>query len=100
MSKIEITLSSANMGNVDEVDFDLWARFVAENVNEACGVDVASVDQRRFGDPGDDIVTGGKASQRDAIEDWLSHGGWAAFCGQGGPWETMRREHDAKKSAA
>jgi hypothetical protein len=92
---IEIVLSSANMGDVDETDFDLWRRFVAGRIDDAMGFEVEAVSQRRFGEVGNDCVYGGTEEQREAIRSWLSHDGWDEFCGQGGPWETMRREHDA-----
>jgi hypothetical protein len=97
-SKIEITLSSANMGQVDEVDFDLWARYVAENIDDAMGFEVESVDQLAFGEAGDDVVAGGTEEQRQAILSWLGHEGWDAFCGD--TWETMRKEHDAPATTA
>ena len=94
---IEIVLSSYNMGdNVDEVDFDLWARFVRAHVAEVLGVNVECVEQQRFGEGGDDVVVGGTQEERDAVRLWLSVDGWEAFCGVGGPWEQMRREHDAE----
>lgn len=105
MARIEITLSSANMGNVDEIDFDLWTRFVTDKIDEAMGFEIASVDQQRFNDPGDDEVTfrgpwraddtGNELeAKRDAIRSWLSHEGWDAFCGE--EWDRMRTEHDQR----
>lgn len=87
---IEIVLSSANMGDVDEDDFDIWAGYVADEIDAAMGFEVKAVDQQRFGESGEDIVTGGSAEQRAAVRQWLKVGGWDAFCGQGGPWETRR----------
>lgn len=94
MGKINVVLTAANMGNVDEVDFDLWAKFVAENIDAAMGFEVASVDQCVFvGGMDRDMITGGTEEQREAIRSWLSATGWETFCGE--TWERMRREHDA-----
>lgn len=94
---IKITLSSAAMGDVDELDFDLWARFVAEQIDEATGIEVVEVDQARFGEAGEDRIDGATEEQRQVLRSWLSVDGWDVFCGQGGPWETMRAK--AEKAA-
>lgn len=91
---IKIILSAANMGNLaDEADFDAWAAFVCEHVDEACGVFVADVDQLRFGDAGPDRVTGATEEQTETILSWLAHDGWDAFCADASAWPT-RNEHD------
>jgi hypothetical protein len=89
---ITIILSSAAMGDVDELDFDLWTRYVSEHVDEATGAEVAEVHQFRFGEPGPDRIDGATEEQRETLRRWLSVDGWDSFCGQGGPWETMRAE--------
>lgn len=94
MSKISVTLTAANMGDVDETDFDLWAKFVAENHEAALGFEIHEIDQCDFTDgAARDYVSGGTKEQRDAIRHWLSVTGWDDFCGE--TWERMRREHDA-----
>ena len=94
MGKISVTLTAAHMGNVDETDFDLWTKFVTENIDEALGFDVHDIEQGRFPcGAGADVITGATQEQRDAIRAWLDVDGWNAFCGEA--WETMRREHDA-----
>ena len=77
---IEIILSSANLGpEADEAFFDAWASYVAEHVDEACGVD-ATVDQCRFGEAGEDSISGASEDERETIRQWLSVDGWEAFC--------------------
>lgn len=90
MSKITVTLSSANMGDVDETDFDLWARYVADNIEDATGIE-CQIEQHRYGEGEDEIEAYGE--ERETLRRWLSTDGWNAFCGEA--WETMRAEHDA-----
>lgn len=93
MGKISVTLTAANMGDVDETDFDLWTKFVSENHEAALGFEIAEIDQHRFpGGPDRDTITGGTEDERAAIRTWLSVTGWETFCGE--VWETMRRELD------
>jgi len=88
MSTIKITLSSAAMGDMtDDRDFDLWARYVTENVTESTGVEVAEVDQYRFGEAGEDAITGADEDERETLRRWLSVDGWEAFCS--GAWQAM-----------
>jgi hypothetical protein len=99
MSKIIVTLTAANMGNVDETDFDLWTKFVSENHEGALGFEIAEIDQHRFsGGPDRDTIHGGTEEDREAIRTWLAVTGWDTFCGE--VWETMRREYDAANEAA
>jgi hypothetical protein len=91
MSTIWITLSSANMGdNVDERDFDLWAKYVAETIDEAVGFEIHEVDQARFGEAGEDWITGATAEETEIIRRWLAVDGWEAFCS--GAWQAMAAE--------
>lgn len=83
---IKITLSSAAMGDVNEADFDAWARYVAEHVDEGAGIEVAEVDQMRFGEAGEDGIIGATTEEREAIRTWLSVDGWAAFCADDSAW--------------
>lgn len=86
---IEITLSSANMGDVDELDFDLWSRYVADNLEAATGID-AVLDQARFGETGADRISGATEAEHVAIRQWLGVDGWESFCGE--TWTRMRAE--------
>lgn len=66
-----IKLSSYNMGDVTEEDFDAWAAYVAEHIDEMCGFDVR-VDQFRFGssdNSGDDLIEADAEEQRTTIEE-------------------------------
>jgi hypothetical protein len=89
---IRIRLSSANMGNVDGIDFDLWAAYVNAHIDDIAGEPV-TVEQGRFGDPGIDEVTGATEDQQEAIERWLARDGWDAFCGDA--WTDARAANDA-----
>lgn len=94
-SNIRLVLSAATMGDdVDEVDFDLWTRFVCENIDQAVGFEVHEVEQAGFMTGGVDSIVGGTDEQRAAIKSWVAVTGWDAFCGEA--WEKMRAEHDAK----
>ena len=70
-TKIQITLSSANMGpQATEADFDAWVAYVAREIDEALGID-AEVDQFAFTGPGfegEDAVSGGTAEQREDVK--------------------------------
>jgi len=89
---IKVTLTAANMGDVDDKDFDCWAEFVTEKIDEATGLTV-EVDQARFGDAGDDVITGATENERDAILRFLGTDGWDAFCGE--EWDRRRDAKDA-----
>lgn len=86
MTNITVILSSANLGDVAEGDFDAWASWVARHIDEAVGFEVAAVEQRRFGEAGEDLVRGGDPEQREAILDWLAHEGWDQFCADFAAW--------------
>jgi hypothetical protein len=90
---IKIILSSANMGNVDETDFDLWTAFVMERIGEALGLDDVDVDQHNFGASDDDEISADTEEQRDEIDRWLGAEGWDAFCGE--EWTARRKAHEA-----
>ena len=88
---IKIILSAANMGNVDEADFDLWAAYVAEKIDDLTGLSV-DVDQARFGDGSPDEVRGAEPDERETVREAM-HSLWESFCGE--EWETRRKAHDA-----
>jgi hypothetical protein len=87
MNRVGVILSSASMGDVDELDFALWARYVREHLGEATGLDV-TVEQGRFGDAGEDLILGGTYADKFAARCWLNVDGWNAFCS--GPWTRAR----------
>ena len=94
MGKISVTLTAANMGDVDEIDFDLWTKFVSENHEAALGFEIHEIDQHSFKrPPSRDTIGGGTEEQREAIRTWLSVTGWDDFCGEA--WEKMRAQYDA-----
>lgn len=90
--KITVVLSSSSMGEVDDVDFDLWRDFVSTRIDEAFGVD-ATVEQHGFRDACDDRVIAGPEVDADDIRSWLKTGAWEAFCGEA--WTAMRAAYDA-----
>ena len=92
---IKITLSAANMGDVDEMDVDCWNGFVSDEIDAAVGFEVAVVDQFPWGRPmpGEDAIEGATEEQVEAIRQFLSVDGWARFCGE--EWETRRAAKEA-----
>lgn len=88
---IKITLTAYNMGEqCSEADFDAWARWVGEHVDEACGVEVTEVDQYPF--PSNhaahatDRVSGGTEKDNETVRRWLANEGWEAFCADTSAW--------------
>lgn len=82
-TKIQITLTAYNMGDAAESDFDAWAVWVANHVDEACNVD-ADVDQFTFGrGPDSDRVSGAADETIESVRAWLSTEGWEQFCAEG-----------------
>ena len=63
----EITLTSYNMGNVTEADYDGWVAFVTEKLSSEAGVEV-EVDAAPFGRGGEsDRVSADSAEDERAI---------------------------------
>lgn len=97
---IKITLSASGMGDAaDETDFDLWARYVAEQIDERTGL-TCEVDQFAFTGrgswPEDKIEIAGSDGEPDDAHETIKAALGALyedFCGD--VWDTMRREHDA-----
>jgi hypothetical protein len=89
---IEVMLSSAHMGDVDETDFDVWAEFVSERIEEATGLAI-QVDQAPFGEAGEDVISRADEHERATVREWLSITGWEAFCGQ--EWDARRKAREA-----
>ncbi len=87
MGKITVTLGSTNMGtDCDEADFDAWASWVCEHIDEAMQFYVYEVNQHPFGSSDGDRVVGATEEQKQAILTWLSVDGWEAFCATPGAW--------------
>lgn len=101
-TKISITLSSANLGNQStEADFDAWAAYVNEHIDEALGL-VTEVDQFAFtgrGFEAEDRIDGATDEQAEEIERWLSNEGWEAFCSAWGAVSDAQRREAARDSA-
>jgi hypothetical protein len=84
---IKIQLTAYNMGEVDEADYDAWARYVVEHIDAGVGFEVDEVSQHRFvGGPAEDTIMGGTDKQRAAIREWLDVTGWEAFCADASAW--------------
>jgi hypothetical protein len=73
-----VRLTSANMGNADEADYESWVEFVCENIGSACGFWVG-VECERYGEAGDDKVfapsEGDRQTMREALESL-----WVRWC--------------------
>lgn len=95
---IKITLSSAPLGAVDDVVFDMWTAHVADRIDAALGFD-CDVHQGRLGEAGEDRIEGASPEQAEAIRRWLGNDGRDEFRGIGGPWETMRKARKAHEAA-
>ena len=83
---ITIHLSSANMGDVTEADFDAWAAYVERHV-----ADDVTVEQLPFGEAGPDRISGGTEYERAALREMLSHSLWDAFCADASAWPQTGR---------
>ncbi len=78
-----ITLSSYNMGDVTEADFDAWAGYVERGIGELTGLDV-TVEQARFGEAGEDHCGHvNPESVKDALRVL-----WDRFCADASAWPT------------
>lgn len=83
-----VTLSSANMGNVTEADFDAWAAWVNARIDEVAGCPV-SVEQFAFGASGSDQTSGLDDATRETVLSWLRTEGWEAFCADASAWPAV-----------
>jgi len=84
MTTPSVTLTSYNMGDVTAFDFMAWADFVTENIDDACGFEVA-VESYRFGESAArDYVSGATPEQEETIRHAL-RSMWDDFCG--GAWD-------------
>jgi hypothetical protein len=80
-----VTLTSANMGDVTEADFDAWAAWVNERIDDVAGCPV-NVEQFRFGSGNVNAVSGLDDAAWEAVQRWLSGEGWDAFCADPSAW--------------
>lgn len=84
---IRVTLTAVNMGPLaTEADYDAWAAFVEEHLEDAVGVGIGLVEQspwRLAVKPFEDVVTGATEEQAAEIRQWLSGDGWNEFCADG-----------------
>lgn len=88
---ISIVLTAYNMGSeATEADFDAWAKYVGEHVEEACGIKLESLDQYPFHSAhtahDTDRVSGGGNEDNEAVRRWLANEGWEAFCADADAW--------------
>ena len=80
-----VTLTSVNMGNVTEADFDAWVRYVSEHIDEATGLDV-TVDAARFGAAGADRIVAENDEDRATLRRAVGVDLWDAFCADASAW--------------
>jgi hypothetical protein len=58
-----------------------WGHFNANNIDEAMGFEVVSVEMISSGRTAErDEISGATDEQEEAIHEWLGHAGWDAFC--------------------
>lgn len=80
---IKVRLSAAAMGpQTTEADYDAWARYVSEHIDEATGL-VVEVDQAAFtgrGSESEDRIQDATEEEHETIWTWLTVTGWEAFC--------------------
>lgn len=83
MQQITVTLTSYNMGDVSESDFDAWASYVGKHIDGLTGLDVA-VEQARFGEAGEDAISGSDEDDQN-VKDALRVL-WDRFCADDSAW--------------
>ncbi len=87
---LRVTLSAAKMGpSATEADFDAWASYVNDHIEEATGLDI-DIDQFDFTGPnaGSEDLIRASGEDWDAIHHWLSNDGWEEFCADSLPKES------------
>lgn len=86
MTKVSITLTSANMGDVVERDYDDWAAFVERTVQADHPSARVTVEQRRFGDPAPDRVSVSGTDDDEGLQasilESLGHELWDGWCAE------------------
>lgn len=80
-----ITLTSADMGDVTEADFDAWVAYVSERIDEFTGLDV-TVDAARFGAGGADRIVAENDEDRQTLRRAISVDLWEKFCADASAW--------------
>ena len=83
MNSITVTLTAYNMGpDATEEDFDSFAAFVSDRIDDRTGLDV-TVDQFRFAGSGQgrDAVSGANEEQERSIRETLA-ALWDEWCAQ------------------
>lgn len=75
-----VTLTSYNMGDATEAEYDAWTSYVCEHIDEHTGFEVA-VEVDRFGTAGDDRIVA-TDEQREAIQAALADL-WQSWCADG-----------------
>lgn len=85
MKNITVTLTSYNMGDVTEADYDAWISYVSARIDERTGLDV-TVDASPFGcGSSEDCISGYEdEDDRQIIQDTL-YCLWDEFCADGFP---------------
>jgi hypothetical protein len=77
---ITITLSSYNMGDATEQDYDAWVEYVREHICASCDLQDVDVNQAPFGAGIDETISGADNEQQETISSWLAVDGWVDFC--------------------
>jgi len=73
-----LELTSYNCGNITSGEYDDWVAHVILNWDRKCGLDV-TIDQRRFGEPGDDVFDAKSPIDRLIMREALE-GLWEDWC--------------------
>jgi hypothetical protein len=66
-----VELTSYNLGGADEAAYERWCVHVIMNLGKRCGFEV-DVEQRRFGEAGDDVVEAQSAAERLIIREVIA----------------------------
>jgi hypothetical protein len=88
MKKATLTLTAYNMGDVSEQDFDAWATFVANRIDELTKLDVTVIQRAFQGGASEDKVTCDcplGCDCRDIVKETL-HVMWDEFCADATAW--------------
>lgn len=79
-----VILTAYNMGDVSEPDFDAWAGYVNDRIDERCGFSVA-IEQHAFANGLARDTVSAPPSRVDAIRDALERL-WDDFCADASAW--------------
>jgi predicted transcriptional regulator YdeE len=88
---ITLHLTSYNLGpNATEDDYDHWIGYVCQKINEVAGGGVVDeVEASRWGEAGEDRVTGATDEQKVDIKEALETL-WQSFCAEGAEAEAIK----------